>query len=202
LIHSGVRPQEETVRAPKRWSIVLWFRTLRFDASVDDAQRTRVADVLHSHGADVVFGPSMLGRTYALVSGSQGSDPAEVVALVPEARSFDDAVIALAIELSPADALSPVAGALSGGGKPAGVESAEPVDGRLVIEVSPAVTPVPFVLDAIDVELRRFGSGSRKAALISPVSIEVMARVAAGGLQCEEMTPARILEVLLAANAR
>lgn len=115
---------------------------------------------------------------------------------MPEARWFGEAIIALAIEPAPADALPQIARALGGCGAPAGIAACEPVDGALVVEFRPRLTHPDLVTRIVDVELKRF-SGSRCTHLLSPVPMDVMAAVAAGGLQAPEIGPDRILELLL-----
>lgn len=115
---------------------------------------------------------------------------------MPEARWFGEAIIALAIEPAPADALPQLARALGGPGAPAGIAACETVDGALVVELRPAVTHPNLLIRIVDVELKRF-SGSRRTYLLSPVPAGVMAAIAADGLQAPEIGPDRILEMLL-----
>jgi len=65
-----------------------------------------------------------------------------------------------------------------------------------VVEWDLERSPAGVVLGAIDVELRRFNSG-RTAELLTPLSPQSIARIAADGLQSPELTSDRVLEVLL-----
>lgn len=123
-------------------------------------------------------------------------DAAELCGRVRDGRWYDEAIIALAIEPAPPDALRPLAQALGGPGAPAGVISADAVDGRLIVEFRPLVTQSSLLMRIADVELRRF-NGSRRSACLTPLPVGIVARIAAEGLQAPEIAPDRILESLL-----
>jgi hypothetical protein len=179
--------------------IVEWSRTLRMDAPPSEALQTRIASAVAHDGVRVQFGPSgSLSRTYVLVEGPAGVDAAEIQQRFPEGTWYGEAIIALAIEPAPADALPCIARVLGGPGAPAGIRSCE-IDGtKLVIEFAPSVTQPAMVLRILDVELRRF-EGSRAIELLSALPVEIVAAVAAAGLQAPEIAPDRILESLLEA---
>lgn len=182
--------------APNDAPIVDWARTLRFDAAPSPALQDRIAALARDGVRVRVAGSQRVARTYALVEGPQGVDPAEAAQRIPEARWYDAAIIALAIEPLPADALLPLAQALGGAGAPAGVCECTVNGPRLLLEFRPDVTPASLVMRIIDVELRRF-SAARHTVLLSPLSDSIAAAVAAGGLQAPEIAPDRILESLL-----
>lgn len=123
-------------------------------------------------------------------------EPAETAQALPDARWFEEAVIALAIEPTPGDALRGIAGAFSAAGALAGVLDCAVFADGVVIEFQPAKTAPSLVLHVVDVELRRF-HGYRKVRLLNPLPAEVLAQVAASGLQASEIGPERILETLL-----
>ncbi len=174
-----------------------WARTLRIDAPANDAVQSRVRAAFARDGVRVSFGPkNSLARTYALVEGPEGSDPSELEQRVPDGRWYEEAIIALAIEPTPADALQHVQNALGGRGGPAGVLGSEIAGSQLVLELLPSVTQPSLVLRIVDVELKRF-NGHRRTQLLSALPLEVMARIAAQGLQTPELAADRVLEALL-----
>jgi hypothetical protein len=70
------------------------------------------------------------------------------------------------------------------------------VAGGVVVEWDPQHSAVEVLLGTIDVELRRFSSG-RRAELLSPLPPEVVAALAARGLQTPQITTQRILELIV-----
>lgn len=167
-----------------------WARTLRLDAPLE-------LGALASVGVRVRIGDAgALGRTYALVEGSEGVDPSELAQRIPDGRWYERVIIALAIEPLPPDALPPLARALGGPGAPAGVRECVQIGPCLVVEFAPDVTPVALVSSIIDVELRPFG-GARRTQLLTPVPAATLAAIAAQGLQAPEIASDRILESLL-----
>jgi len=110
----------------------------------------------------------------------------------------DAEIIALEIEPEAEDALPILAQALGGPGGPAGVTRAEVVRHALMLEFRPAQTPWPTIRTLIDAELSRFGSTTRRTTLRSTLSLEMETRLAAAGLQCDEIAPDRVLEKLIA----
>jgi hypothetical protein len=132
------------------------------------------------------------------VEGSAATDPSELAARLPDARSYDEAIIALAIEPTPRDALPALAEALGGSGAPAGVLEAQIFGDELVIELQPSVTPPSMLFHIIGVELQRF-NGFRRTQLLTALPVDVVARIAANGLEAHEITAERILESLLEA---
>lgn len=176
-----------------------WARTLRIDAPSDEALQRRVAAALARDGVRIEFGPEhSLPRMYALVEGPAGVDPVELEGRIAEGRWYGEAIIALAIEPAPADALPALARALGGPGSPAGVCGCDIVGSHVILELQPSVTQPDLVLRIVDVELRRT-SGHRRIALLSALPVDIMARIAATGLQAPEIATNRILESLLEA---
>lgn len=174
-----------------------WSRTIRFDVPPEDALERRIREAFEHDGVTLrISGSRELRRTYALVEGPAGVDPAELQPLLPDARWFPAAIVALAIEPAPKDALPPLAHALGGPGAPAGVASCEVSLNRLAVEFRPDVTSARAIGALIDVELRRF-SGSRITELLAPLPVQVWSAIAAEGLACPEMTEDRVLESLL-----
>ena len=189
--------REGLVHAANEVRIVKWARTLRVDAPPEEAERSRIAAALAREGVRVTFGGSQpLRRLYALVEGAAGVDPAELECRVPDARWYGDAIIALAIEPEPADALQALLQALGGPGAPSGVVSCERFGDTLIVEFSPGVTPARLIARIADVEIRRF-EGHRRIELLTPLPLSVLAAIAADGLQAAEIAPDRVLEHLL-----
>jgi hypothetical protein len=178
---------------------VEWARTLRIDAPSDETLQRRIAAALERDGVRVEFGPGhSLPRTYALVEGPAGVDPVELEERVPEGRWYGEAIIALAIEPAPADALPALSRALGGPGRPAGVCGCDVAESQVILELRPSLTQPDLVLRIIDVELRRT-NGYRRITLLSALPADLLARVAATGLQAPEIATNRILESLLEA---
>lgn len=174
-----------------------WARTLRIDEAPADALQQEVAAALRHDGLRIAFGaPSGIDRTYVLLQGPQSIDPAELEASLPAAKWYPEAIMALAIEPAPPDALPALAQALGGPGAPAGITACEQAGECVLIELVPSVTPASFVLAVADAELRRF-SGYRRVRLLSPLTVDALAKIAADGLQAAEIRPDRILEALL-----
>jgi hypothetical protein len=176
--------------------IVDWSRSVRIDAPSSAALSDRVA-ALARDGMRVRMGNAgAIPRTYALIEGPEGADPSELSQRLPEARWYDAAIIALAIEPLPADALPLLEAALGGPGAPAGLHDCTRFGSQLLVEFEPEVTPPALIMRIIDVELRRFG-GSRRTQVLTPLSPRIAAAVAAQGLQAPEIASDRILETLL-----
>jgi hypothetical protein len=169
---------------------------LRFDAPPDAALQERVAALARDGVRVRVAQPAAIARTYALVEGPQAVDPAELAAQFPDARWYDAAIIALAIEPLPADALPHLQHALGGPGAPAGISESTVLGTNLIVEFRPDVTHADLIVRIIDVELRRFG-GARRTQLLTPLPMATMAAIAARGLHAPEIASDRILEPLL-----
>ena len=176
------------------------FRTVKPDRRFDEPLRDAVDAAVRSHGGHGVWRSSArAGRSYGLL---EFADATSAAAAAVEAgacgATIDDcAVIALAVFPEVPEALPHLLDALAGAGRPAGIRSCEPCsNGGLVVEWDLERSPAGVVLGAIDVELRRFNSG-RTAELLTPLSPQSIARIAADGLQSPELTSDRVLEVLL-----
>jgi hypothetical protein len=70
---------------------------------------------------------------------------------------------------------------------------------EIVVEFRPSVTQAALVLRIVDVELERF-RGYRITRLLTPLPADVVALIAAQGLQAPQIAPDRILESLLRAS--
>jgi hypothetical protein len=149
-------------------------------------------------GSSLQFGApyAAAGRTYGLIQGPASIEPAEVAQALSDARWYDETIIALAIEPTPGDALPAIAGAFSADAGVAGVLDCAVLADSVVIEFQPARTVPSLILTIADVELRRF-HGYRKVTLLNPLPAEILAQIAASGLQASEIAPGRILETLL-----
>ena len=172
------------------------YRVLRFDTSLSDDDVARMRSDGTLPGLDVRFAPPAFGRTYGLVRSNDEIDSTALQA-GSGAVVFDGTVIAIAIEPSQPDALPLLERALREPGGMPGIRSVAVVDGSAVVELDTSVTPVNRLFAVVDVELARFGAPLRRTHLLAPMSANVMASVAAGGLACPEITPDRILESLL-----
>ncbi len=173
------------------------FQTLRLDAELDEPTTIALDRASEAAGGSVRTRFShRFGRSYAAIESARPVPTDSLLHAVPSATLFDDAVIAIAIEPTPTDALPSLATALGGRGGPGGVRSAERIGDALIVEFSAIQNPARFVLDIVDVELRRY-SGHRRVELLTPVPAEWLARMAAEGLSAPEIDETRILESLL-----
>lgn len=173
------------------------FQTLRLDAVLDESTKATLERTVRGAGATLrVRSSERFGRTYAAIESAVPVRADVLLRGLPGATLFDGAVIALAIEPTPADALPMLTTAVGGPGGPAGVKTAEPVSAALVVEFSAERSPARFVLDIVDLELRRFG-GHRHVELLTPAPAEWLARAASEGLGAPDIDTSRILEALL-----
>jgi hypothetical protein len=169
---------------------------MRFEAPLSSDDETRTARALEALGVRVRFAAPAFGRQYALVEGRNDVEPAEVPAL-DGSVVHDDALIVLAIEPWTVDALSPLQRALASPGSLAGIKNCERAGDALLVEFNPAVTSASMVLQIVDAELRRFGAPVRRTSLLAPLPVATATQIAAEGLNCAELTPARVLELLV-----
>lgn len=169
------------------------FQTVSFGREATAAERDDVETAVAARGGSVAWRSSArAGRTYGLV----GLPDGELETAIGTATVHDTAIIALAVYPVAAEALPFVRDALAGAGRPSGVIAATSCDGGVVVEWDPRRTAAAVVYDLVDVELRRFGGG-RTAELLAPLPDDVIARVAAEGLQAPEISPDRELETLV-----
>lgn len=171
-------------------------RTIRIDTALGEERIAAASAALGAAGASATFVSSpAFGRTYATID---AGCPIDLSAIAPRETGvvFDAAIIALAIEPLPQDALWCLAEALGGAGRPAGIVSCDLRNEALLLEFRPEITSVSLVLALADVELRRWG-GQRRTTLLSPLGVVEATRVAAEGLHTPEIAPDRVLEVLL-----
>ncbi|HZZ66222.1 MAG TPA: hypothetical protein VFE17_12020, partial [Candidatus Baltobacteraceae bacterium] len=165
-----------------------WARTVVVDAQNTGALREHIEKALQGEGLSLTFGPhSTIDRTYVLMEARADIDPAELPARLPEGRWYDEPIIALAIEPAPQDALLDLMNALGGPGAPAGVSRVDRFGAVVVTELRPSITPVRFVLQTVDVELGRY-HGFRRSQLLAPLPAQVLAAIAADGLQAPDVT--------------
>lgn len=188
---------EQLVHAANDCVIVNWARTIRFDRSLKEAERRQLHDRMRE-GARISFGESVstIARTYGLIEGSVAVEPAEIVAPLGTARVYDEAIIVLAIEPTPPDALPAIATTLSGAGGPSGVLECVAIGNAAIVEFRPDQISPALVLQLADVELRRF-HGYRRVRSLAPLPADMIAAIAAAGMQAPEIAPDRILETLL-----
>ena len=169
------------------------------DAPQDDALASSVEAAFARDGVRVRVAPqNAYGRTYVLLEGPQGVDPLDLQNRLRGAHWYDEAIIALAIEPQPEDALPHLVRALAGDGAPLGVCNCERAGGAVLVELRPSVTPASLVLRVVDVELERF-HGYRRTQLLAPLPAQTVAQIAAQGVQAPEIAPDRVLETLLEA---
>ncbi len=172
----------------------MFYRTLSFDGGMDDARRAALDAAVFREGGVVAWRTSRpAGRSYALLELPDRYDQSAVVAAVPEASWYDGAIIALAVFPAVPEALPRLLEALDGPGRPAGVLASRPCAGGVIVEWDPQRVGVRVVLGLVDAELQRFNSG-RTAEVLSPLPLELVAAIAAQGLEAPEIEPARILE--------
>ncbi len=169
------------------------FQTVSFGREATAAERDDVESAVRARGGSVTWrSGARAGRTYGLVRLPGG----ELQTAIGAATVHETAIIAIAVFPVAAEALPFVRDALSGAGRPSGVVGTSSCDGGIVIEWDPRQTAASAVYDLVDVELRRFGGG-RTAELLAPLPDEVIARIAAEGLEAPEIAPDRELETLV-----
>jgi hypothetical protein len=175
------------------------FRTVKVDGQLDESLRGAVDAAVRSFGGRTLWRTSArAARSYGLLEFPDESDAAGAVkAVVRGARLFESPVIALAVFPAVPEALPPLLDALAGAGRPAGVLTCEPCAGDgIAIEWDLERSSAAVVLGVVDIELQRFHSG-RSAELLTPLSPAWLARIAADGLRAAEISPDRVLEVLV-----
>lgn len=174
------------------------YQTWRFDRDLAHNERADFAASVASAGARCeLVSSARFGITYALLDLPAHENAFDLAMRYPSAIKNDPAIIALGIEPEAADALRVLHEALAKAGAPSGVARADVREGGLIVEFDPLVTPWHVIDVLIDVELKRFGSTARTTTLLSPLSLEMEAAVAAAGLSCPDLRTGRILEVLV-----
>jgi hypothetical protein len=172
----------------------VFYLTLCFEKDVDRERREAIDGAVRELGGSAVWRikePAV--RSYALLELPDGSN-ADAIRANSGATVYDGSIIALAVFPVVTEALPRLLDALGGPGRPTGVLACRPCPGGVVVEWDPTRTRACVVLAVIDVEVQRFGSG-RVAELLSPVSPDVAAKLAAEGLAAPEIEPNRILEL-------
>jgi hypothetical protein len=171
-------------------------RTIRFDATLDAAERARVDAALLSVGATARWSADdAIGRTYALIEVASPVDDSALRAAAAGATVYDVPIIALAVYPRPAEALSALEAALGGAGRPDGILACDRMGDAIVLELERRTSP-QVVFAIADAELRRF-NGQRLGRLLAPLPAAELARISAEGLQAPEIAPDRILDVLI-----
>ena len=172
--------------------------TLRFTPVPDEAERGLVqAAALRSH-ARVRWEEPQFGRQYALVEAASDAAGAEVAASA-RATLFSGPVIALAVCPCVPEALPGLYDALGGEGRPSGVVGCERYDDAVIVEWDLERTPYETIEALIDVECGVFRA-ARVNALLTPLPLAWLTRIAAYGLNAPEITPERVLEAQLEAQ--
>ncbi len=169
--------------------------TLRFTPVPDDALVRTVDAIAVRHGARATWERPQFGRRYVLVESAPPAARDEFAAST-RAALFDGPVIALAVSPSVAEALSPLRDALGGPGGPSGVRGCEIEGDAVILEWDLDRTPYDLIEALIDVELQRYRA-ARVNALLTPLPLEWLTRLAAYGLHAPEIVPERVLEYQL-----
>ncbi len=188
--------REGLLHAANDASIVDWARTARIDPTPEALQHFKEALASIEGVCVSTSGNDSNDARYVLIEGPQTVDPAEVSVRVP-AHWYDEAIVVLAIEPRPTDALPRLHRRLTGAGAPSALMAARIEEDGLIVECSPRSAPL-VVLAVIDTELRRW-NGTRSTRLLAPLPARVWTSIAARGLQAPEIAPDRILESLLEA---
>ncbi|MDP9018825.1 MAG: hypothetical protein M3N19_10945 [Candidatus Eremiobacteraeota bacterium] len=132
--------------------------------------------------------------TYVVLEIPEDGTAGELAARYPGATIDEGAVIALGIHPQAQDALPELQHALEGPGAPGGVLRAAVRNDALLLAFDPERTSWMLIKALIDAELLRFGSTTRRTTLLSPVTPHRQAQIAADGLRCIDIEPARVLE--------
>ncbi|MEO6913582.1 MAG: hypothetical protein ABI182_06125 [Candidatus Baltobacteraceae bacterium] len=188
------------IHSPNDISIVSLLRTLRLSSLLGNAGQAEAVRFLRSIGAGASFVETMrFASTYGILEADDSLDTQAVIRRFPDARLYDCAVIALAIEPQVLDALPFLQNAVGGPGHPGGVLDCRRTESAILIDFRPEVTSAQVIFSLIDIELARFGPAGRVTTLLTPLPLELATRIAAEGLHAAELTPARVLEALLSA---
>lgn len=172
------------------------YLTLSVEGSPDDAQRDAIDEIIRRQGGLAVWRSSApAGRSYALLDVPDEYDAA-LIRATSGGTVYETAVIALAVFPTVTEALPYLVVALGGPGRPAGVLACRPCAGGLVVEWDPNLSCPELIVGLVNVELRRFGGG-RTMELLSPLPVSTIAKIAAQGLETPEITPKRVLELLI-----
>ncbi len=169
------------------------YLTVSIEGGLDDAQRAPLDEAVRRAGGSASWRTGKAaGRSYALLELPDGYD-GSAIAVPPGGVLYDRPVIALALSPALPEALPALLEAFGGRGAPAGVLACRAFAGGAIIEWDPRRTQAGVIVGLIDLELARFGCG-RTIELLSPLPVELVASVAAGGLGAPQVAPERILE--------
>lgn len=172
------------------------YLTVSIAGEPDPARKAEIDDAVARRGAHISWRTHEVAkRSYASITASAPIDVGDIPAADGDVV-YDGAIIALAVFPNVPEALPVLTEVLTGPGRPAAIAACFPVPGGLVLEWDPLRCPVEVVLGTVDVELRRFASG-RTAEVLAPLPPEIIATVAARGLQTPEITTRRILELIV-----
>ncbi len=178
---------------------MLALQTLRLQTVLRDQELVNAKASLRSLGADTVelVSTHRFGLTYGMLESERLLDTRRVLKHFPDARLYEWAVIALAIEPAVPDALPILQNAFAGAGRPSGVVECRLDGAALVIEFRPDQASPQILFALLDAELARFGSHGRTTTLLSPLPPMPACAVAASGLRAADLTTDRILDVLI-----
>ena len=172
------------------------YLTISVAGALDPARKAEIDDAVARCGAQIVWRSHIVAdRSYASISASSSIALADIPPALGD-TVYEGAIIALALFPTVPEALPVLVEALSGPGAPAAVLACHAVPNGVVVEWDPERCPVEVLLGIVDVELRRFASG-RTAELLSPLPANVLASIAARGLQTPQVTTERILELIV-----
>ncbi|MGH7708275.1 MAG: hypothetical protein ACREM8_03510 [Vulcanimicrobiaceae bacterium] len=163
----------------------------RFDAALDERRRTALALTVTSCGGTLGpwAEPRELRRTYAGLRFDSAAVRDRCDAALGDARIDEPPLVALEIVPAVPARLSNLMQALGGTGRPRGVRDCTVGGSTLVVEFDPAITPLAFVIDVIDVV-----APERQIRPLLPVSDATLARFAADVLGVRELAADRIIE--------
>lgn len=191
------------MRSSFRWirrtpDVAVDYLTISVDGALDPARKAEIDDAAARHGAKIIWRTNVAAnRSYASIGAPSGIAVADIPT-APGDTIYDGPIIALALFPTVPEALPVLLEALAGPGRPEGVLACHAMAGGMIVEWDPQRSAADVMLGTIDVELRRFSSG-RTAELLSPLPPEVLAAVAARGLQTPQITTRRILELVAGA---
>ena len=172
------------------------YLTLTIEGTPDDTRREAIDEIArrargHAHWR---INPA-IGRSYVLLE-LPDVNQSKAIGLAPGEVAYETAVIALAVSPTVPQALPGLLEALNGPGRPAGILACREFSGGVILEWNPNVSSVELVLGLVDVELRRFASG-RTTELLAPIPPQLVAKIAAEGLQAPQIALERVLELLI-----
>ncbi|MBD5634995.1 MAG: hypothetical protein IAI49_11000 [Candidatus Eremiobacteraeota bacterium] len=177
------------------------FASVRFADVLAASERETMTRTLASVGAEATSWNVAADRTYACArSARDGEDALRDLLRAELAGACVDSPPIAVLRVSPdrLHRLAPLASALGGAGRPAGVVRCATERSALVVEVDVRATPLSLIVALIDVET----SGGRRIEPILPLCDDVLAELAGSILGEPDLDASRLIEPYLESLGR